>query len=319
MPSDANVAWMGAGPKIRPHEPVPHDVHQKGALAIMIGVPCLLFFVVHLLFLYVYYFLPYTINMIWGLLMTFAVGGFVLSLNIRWLTRLFLMCILSLLWGGFCGIQNYETHVREYHFIEDQAMYHNVLPGEPAPGRRDASVIYFANTAKSYGTLGAGFKHRDMYCAAPIMDYYATGEENAYYWAIGKNCCLQSGEFWCGAAKFDKQYIGFRGPAGVVLEEVEDNFWSSVVWDDRKYFHLAVNQSAARHNLNVDRPMLVHYVEFAHEYQEQVWINALYEVFYTCCLAFTVFAVVGFVLHYAAVRRLPSEAKSNWWSPYSMP
>ncbi|CAD7927680.1 unnamed protein product [Amoebophrya sp. A25] len=63
----------------------------------------------------------------------------------------------------------------------------------------DGSLFRFTPDTKVDAFRSFGYKENaNTYCSAPILET-ATASAPVYTWAVGKNCCMPRGDFWCTA------------------------------------------------------------------------------------------------------------------------
>lgn len=178
---------------------------QKGTLFV---IPLALSTVLYILFANVYYRSP-------GVVLSFVVIP-VLFLTVQgvigkgppfnmWMV---IFSLFSLFATTAVSAFAYERALNEYWRLYDSNSYSNVLPSEPASGYADGGKIIFADGTRVDPSKSLGFKDRDMYCVAPIVD--AMGPSVVEFWAVGKNCCNARGVFSCDDAWDVKARSGVR-------------------------------------------------------------------------------------------------------------
>eukprot|EP00397_Hematodinium_sp_SG-2012_P058298 GEMP01073637.1.p1 GENE.GEMP01073637.1~~GEMP01073637.1.p1 ORF type:complete len:228 (+),score=44.61 GEMP01073637.1:146-829(+) len=84
-----------------------------------------------------------------------------------------------------------------YHSISNGREYVDVLAREKADGFGDFGKIIFADESRVETLYSVGYKQRNTYCVAPILEADQTEVE---FWAVGTNCCSPRGGFWCTAS-----------------------------------------------------------------------------------------------------------------------
>ncbi|CAE7450804.1 unnamed protein product [Symbiodinium natans] len=162
----------------------------------------------------------------------------------------------------------------------------------------------------------AGFKNSDLYCVAPIINKnaskaaspacpqkavhskhlqqrsfgstcFAEAAPVSYdYWAVGLNCCDQSG-FRCG--EYDKP----SARSGVRLLNEEQ----------RQFYVLAVKEAEATFGLKATTPLFFFWVEDAKALQSS-WKDKAIEYWLLACLTFAAFmfaATVAGVVYFESV------------------
>lgn len=197
----------------------PRRAPAIGALDVFIAafLPWLIFTVIEILFIYVYYQQPWRV---WAL-----VGGFVLcSLVLVGMgvggTRsvhlaIGLLCLAATCVGTMVGVYVYGAYASSYWRLNDGVQYKSVSPLALASEHSDATILGFApesfvDAERTLGYMEAG----TVYCVAPVAAQKFS--DAPQYWAAGKDCCDQRGNFRCGAVLDPKAKTGLR-----VLDESE--------------------------------------------------------------------------------------------------
>lgn len=114
------------------------------------------------------------------------------------------------LWAVVVGVYSELRCLSEYRRLARGASYFNVLPSEPALGKRDATTLDFAegvrvDVNRAFGFLDATMAATRAYCVAPVSggEGLVQGASRAQFWAAGVDCCESRGNFQCGAAGDD--------------------------------------------------------------------------------------------------------------------
>jgi len=116
----------------------------------------------------------------------------------NWLDTVpFWHCVLAVSIGSFAGCFNFSEHMLPYHHVAHGSEYINVLPQEKAEAYADFGKLIFAPEAKVDTVKSIGYKQRDTYCVAPVLEEAQTEVE---FWVVGKGCCSSRGSFWCTAS-----------------------------------------------------------------------------------------------------------------------
>mmetsp|Transcript_37467 Transcript_37467/g.69877 ORF Transcript_37467/g.69877 Transcript_37467/m.69877 type:complete len:306 (-) Transcript_37467:64-981(-) len=126
-----------------------------------------------------------------------------------------------------------------------------------------------------------GFKDKDVYCAAPIVNKNATAPQSYDYWAVGLNCCDQNG-FRCG------EYDNAAARSGVRLLNEEQ----------RQFYVLAVKEAQATFGIKAMSPLFFFWVQDSKALQT-TWKDKATEYWLLACLTFAAFmfaACVGAVV-----------------------
>lgn len=158
----------------------------------------------------------------------------------------FMLISLTLAWilGISMGSWNYSAHMRIYQDYETMSTYKSVYP-ETLKGQQvmDAGILSFAEGTYLDLTRSMGFRHKSMYCIAPIVRGNNT-MASYDYWAVGVDCCSGvRADYHCGA---------FNNPhASSAIRLVDD--------EARAYYRLAVQQAEAMYNIRAEHPLFFHW------------------------------------------------------------
>lgn len=143
----------------------------------------------------------------------------------NWLDTVpFWHCVLAVALGSFAGCFNFSEHMLPYHHVTHGSEYINVLPQEKAEGYSDFGKLIFAPEAKVDTVKSIGYKRRDTYCVAPVLEEAQTEVE---FWVVGKGCCSARGSFWCTASTAYSS-LASRLASGTISEEnafSPEEFW----------------------------------------------------------------------------------------------
>jgi len=251
-------------------------------------VPWAFFFTVSCLFAFAYH--QHRL-LVWALVFSFGGLSFMfMVLDARnksggsWYLFLGLLCFFAVVSSAFAGLYNYDTHMFQYWSYEENRLYTNVLPSEPALAHLDAGKIIFSPDARVDTTRSVGFKAGAVYCVAPILDdIQATRVE---YWAAGTDCCGQRADFSCDAS-WD---AGAR--SGVVV--VDNNSFLST---HRDYYMLAVEEAEAAFDLvSAKKPLFVRWVSDPQEVQDDFWRSGIGFLVAECCVYLLISLLFGSVM-----------------------
>ncbi|CAD7932113.1 unnamed protein product [Amoebophrya sp. A25] len=253
---DRHLQNQGSGPKSR-----------VLGLTLMVLVPWGFFAGVSMLFSFAYHWYPGLTGLLTGALAFVAmllvmvdyrnkaVGG-------RWYMKLGLLSFASLLLGIFASLYTYHYYFGNYWSYKENAEYINVLPSEAASAHADAGKILFTVDTKVATEKTLGYRIKDMYCVAPIMDYATT---TIQYWAVGTNCCHARSNFAC-----DDVWNPRARSAVVVLDN--RGFFPSV----HSIYKKAAEQACAEWGLvQAKDPLFVHWVADATGEQNGYWSAGL--------------------------------------------
>ncbi|CAD7927396.1 unnamed protein product [Amoebophrya sp. A120] len=109
------------------------------------------------------------------------------------------LCIFFFTSGILFGDYNRERSSGPYSVLSTGAFYGYV--SDNASDKWDGTQFSFSaetkvDTFRSIGYRDAG----SSYCVAPVLESAET-KRPQYMWAVGKNCCLAKGDFWCTAER----------------------------------------------------------------------------------------------------------------------
>jgi len=116
------------------------------------------------------------------------------------------MCALAVVLGVVVGRLGWDNAWRQYWWSQTGVRYEDTAASTPGPARVDAFSVGF-NTAATGTSVdssrSAGYRDGSVYCAAPVLDPVLAGQTNILveYWAIGIDCCENSGYFECGGGR----------------------------------------------------------------------------------------------------------------------
>jgi len=150
-------------------------------------------------------------HLVWSLItLVFAVGMVLMIMaaaarkNVAeptWFSYVALAYAVAAGCGTVCGMGNYFTYSKPFYAIQDLKVVHQVDAGrELGQDLMDAGILYFANNNRLDIARSWHFKHRDLYCVAPVMTNGTRPLTHSYdFWAVGKGCCsTASADFRCG-------------------------------------------------------------------------------------------------------------------------
>lgn len=142
---------------------------------------------------------------------------------------------------NFSFVTNYAQQMlglNRYQQVDPQHLQGNQM--------LDAGVVFFAEGSRVDLTRAMSFKHKHtMYCVAPIVKGGANAETMTFdFWAVGTDCCSQSGDFHCGA---------FNDGAIKGMRNLGD--------EARPFYRLAVQQAEAAHKIRSVYPLFLNLVK----------------------------------------------------------
>jgi len=170
-----------------------------GGLFFMTFVPWFLFLGIGVMFILMYYYLPWItllVVLIVGalsalLLLSGATNG---NLYNTFLGVLFLIATCT---GTIAGLVNYHERLFHYWSASEGRQYTNVRADSLAAAHADAGVMVFTDDAVVDTTKTIGYKSGSVYCVAPITRREQTHASQVQYWAAGTDCCNGRGFFNC--------------------------------------------------------------------------------------------------------------------------
>jgi len=154
----------------------------------------------------------------------------------------------------------------------------------------DSGRVYWSSGTVVDTKLAMGFKHKDVYCVAPIVDRGVPKLSTYDFWVVGKNCCEESRKFDCGDA---------RNPsARASLRDIDE--------ESRPFYRLAVQQAEAAYNLKASHPVFFHWmVDPTHEIDQH---GRTMMSMFACCsvvwVSFNFFCVMCATIAFAKMGRL---------------
>lgn len=138
---------------------------------------------------------------IWMAMMTMAAFARKSIAEPTWLTYIAVAYAIAAIGGTVLGIGNYVSYSRPYYAIQDLKVIHQVDAGnELGQDLMDAGILYFAHNNRLDTTRSWHFKHRTLYCVAPVVTNGSSPLTHSYdFWAVGEGCCATtSSDFRCG-------------------------------------------------------------------------------------------------------------------------
>lgn len=160
-------------------------------------------------------------------------------------------CFIAVVLGTVLGMYTYDTAAIFPMFYSHARKYMNVVSSEPSAAVADAGKITFNEETKVDVTKSVGYiaENGMIFCAAPIMD--PSKQPRIEYWAVGIDCCAESGSFTCDASGDPK------AQGGVVV--FDNNGWFTPA--RYPFYQLARAKAEATHMLqSVGEPLFVRWV-----------------------------------------------------------
>lgn len=282
------------GKKDKAKKPAASGNSNAMGMLLLSLVPWLFFLTVSCLFAFAYH---RERLLVWGCV--FALAGASLMLMVLdsrnksagpWYLFLGLLCFVSVTSSAFCGFYNYQTHMYPYWAYEENRLYSNVLPSEPAAAHSDAGKIIFSSDARVDTTRSVGFKAGSVYCVAPIMD--DTQATRVEYWAAGLECCGQRSDFSCDDA------WNPDARSGVVIVDQD-----SLVPTHHDYFMQGVHEAEAAFDLvSAKNPIFVRWVADPQEVQDEFWRSGVGFLVAECCVFLLSSVIFGAAMQYGSAR-----------------
>jgi len=155
---------------------------------------------------------------------------------------------LGCIFGTSAGLYNSRVWTRRYYEIHDLKVLHQLdTVRERGQTVMDAGVVFFATGNELDPMKSWHFKHRTLYCVAPITTNGQTPESHSYdFWAVGKDCCsLGSSDFRCGAWG--------SSSARSAIRVMDDN--------DIFFYRLAVQQAETLYGIMATQPVFFEWAE----------------------------------------------------------
>jgi hypothetical protein len=283
-------------------------------LAVLIGVPWLMFAMISILFAVAYH---HVAVFAWAVVLAMvmvAVTFFALDARQRmggsWFRFLGILSLFAIFNGALLGSYNYWTHMFQYWSYDESASYTNVLPTEPAGALSDAGKIIFSGTARVDTSRALGFKVSNVYCVAPILDN--TQMSHVEFWAAGVDCCPARGDFscddtWDPSAKSGVVILGAtsgdassaRASTGVGVQ-----LWHPI----RDYYLKAVREAEAAYSLSSSKePLFVRWVHNPQLVQDDYWRSGVGFLVASVCVYLLISLIAGGILQMLSRRNAASE------------
>lgn len=287
---------------------------QPMGLAVLIGVPWLIFAMISTLFGMAFHHYAWAVWLLVFAWLLMAVIFIVLDVRKRmggsWFRFLGVLSIFAVINGVILGSYNYWTHLFQYWSYDENASYSNVLPTEPAAAYSDAGKLLFAKTARVDTSRALGFKVDTVYCVAPILDNTQT--QRVEFWAAGIDCCPQRGDFFCDDTWDPKSrsgvvILGATGgdaSGGSTGSTMGLQLWHPV----RDYYMQAVKEAEANYNLMSSKePVFVRWVRDPQAIQDDYWRSGVGFLVASVCVYLLLSIIAGAILQMWSKRTAASE------------
>lgn len=287
--------------------------NQPMGLAVLIGVPWLMFAMISTLYGMAYHHYAWVV---WLVILAWVLMSIIfLILDSRkrmggsWFRFLGLLCLFAITNGVILGSYNYWTHLFQYWSYDENASYTNVLPTEPAAALSDAGKIVFAKTARVDTSRAVGFKVSDVYCVAPILDN--TQMSRVEFWAAGINCCPARGDFSCDDAwdPLSKSGVVIMGTGPDEKPSAGRQGFGFKFWDSpREYYMKAVKEAEAAYSLTSSKtPLLVRWIRDPQAIQDDYWRSGVGFLVASICVYLLLSIIAGAILQMWSKRTAASE------------
>lgn len=165
-----------------------------------------------------------------------------------WYKYIALMYALAVVAGGVAGHSIYMNYTRPYYEIQSLKVVHHLDAGRQlGQDLMDAGIAYFAHNNHLEPLKSWHFKHRTLYCVAPIVGNESEPETRSYdFWAVGTDCCgTASADFRCGDWGNPAVRSGLR-----VLDS-----------EELMYYRLAVQQAETLYGIVSTHPVFFTWVQ----------------------------------------------------------
>jgi len=159
------------------------------------------------------------------------------------------VCLFAAISGTFTGIYAYEVYTGPFYAVVLGREYGDVVASSPGASYQDGGRFHFARTSAPDYNRVIGFKNRDSYCVAPVVDTGSLQTRKVTFWAVGINCCSFRGDFKCGDAGKDSSGM-VRGAARAAPDGVFFRPWEAG-------YANAIRQAAAVYDLEVDEEAIL--------------------------------------------------------------
>jgi len=166
-----------------------------------------------------------------------------------WFSHFAIIMFLAVIIGTMLGQYNHQTNMVKYYEVQDLKVIDGIdASKEKGSNMMDAGVVNFGEGNRLDAEKSWHFKHKTLYCVAPVIGSEAYPESQTYdFWAVGKDCCsVGASDFRCGDASTIGSHSALR------------------VFDDAdiKYYRLAVEQAESLYGVMAQHPI---FFEWTHD------------------------------------------------------
>eukprot|EP00747_Dinoflagellata_sp_TGD_P164238 gnl/TRDRNA2_/TRDRNA2_183887_c0_seq1.p1 gnl/TRDRNA2_/TRDRNA2_183887_c0~~gnl/TRDRNA2_/TRDRNA2_183887_c0_seq1.p1 ORF type:complete len:365 (+),score=64.47 gnl/TRDRNA2_/TRDRNA2_183887_c0_seq1:110-1204(+) len=299
--------------KAPPEQPGPmaQDVKkEKWTAYVLIYVPWLLFLWNLMMWLVLKHWAPALTLIITILIMLvcvflMSIGQLASRFGAISYTALGALCLLATVSGFMCGLNGWNSTMRQYWWMRTGHQFTANSADSPAAARADASSLRFwdestgstiGNTAVDH-TKSAGW-HEDgnLYCAAPILtpSMADMGLNRVEYWAIGINCCANVGSFTCDDSR------QWDGAYAVVLLGGAHGGGLPCTSCNNDQFRAAVAKAESIHGLvSAKGALYTRWVKSSDDYESGLMWDCISLIVVSAILSFIILGALGYAcFHY---------------------
>jgi len=204
-----------------------------------------------------------------------------------------LLCLLATASGMGVGLFGWHHYWRQFWWIHTGHNISGTRAATPAMSRMDAAVLHFNRYEGDAvdNTRSAGYKDDRLYCVAPILspDTAGSAKPLVNYWAVGIDCCQQTGSFTCEDSR------DYRAEQAVVM--LKKGF--PCPGCDHERFEKAVIKAEAVHGL-VSAPgaLYVLWVKTPTKVSSRLLLRGLEAAFFSAVVSYAGFWLLGGAVWY---------------------
>lgn len=189
--------------------------------------------------------------------------------------------------GYLMGEKAWYMYTAQYFVYGKMASYVNVDPiQDKGRSYMDAGVIYFKEGSYVDARKSVAFHNGLTYCVAPIMRSTNGTLATIDFWAVGTDCCGESGaQFSCGDMN-SKARSGLR-----LLDDTS-----------RAMYLLGVQEWSATAGVRVDHPVFFRWTRDPLTYREETYNLGWSNFWFYVTICFVVSFIAAFMAH-SALRR----------------
>jgi len=202
-----------------------------------------------------------------------------------------LCCSAATASGWLLGEKSWFQYSAHYFVYDKMASYVNIDPlVDKGRSYMDAGTVYFKQGSYVDSKQAIAFKNGLTYCVAPIVRGNGTlPKHSADFWAVGVDCCGDSGQkFRCGDVS-SKTRSGLR-----LLDDT-----------NRDMYILGVQEWAATTGMTVDHPVFFRWTKDPLAYRQSLYEQGGSEFWWHSTLCFILAFVATFLLHILFLKMRP--------------